>query len=134
MTTRKASPKKDSREYIEANRSRDDNPHVRIPQRESYPSDLTTRQWREIDIVIPSDRIRGRKRDTSIRELINAMNYRWMTGCSWRMLPHDLPPWPTVYTYFRRWLKDGTLKQIRDILLEATNKKPNDDDDLPESV
>jgi hypothetical protein len=42
--------------------------------------------------------------------------YILRSGCSWRMLPHDLPPWKTVYHYFRKWRKDGTFQQINDSL------------------
>jgi|GEM_PF-3330138 len=97
--------------------SLDNDPDVRIPQRETYPNDLSDRQWSRVETVIPVDLRRGRKRKTAMREIVNTMNYRWSTGCSWRMLPHDLPPWSTIYTYFRHWLKDGTLKQIRGILM-----------------
>lgn len=118
----------ETRDCSTEGRSIGNNPYVKIPQREPYPSDLTDRQWSRVETVIPIDRRLGRKRKTAMREIVNTMNYRWSTGCSWRMLPHDLPPWPTVYTYFRRWLKDGTLKQIRDILLKPANKKKEDDE------
>lgn len=86
-------------------------------QRQSYPSDISDAQWRAIAALIPPDRDRGRHRSTDIRDIVNSINYRWSTGCVWRMLPHDFPPWGTVYTYFRRWQRDGTLKELRDALL-----------------
>lgn len=61
---------------------------------------------------------RGRPRIVSMREVVNAMNYRWRTGCTWRMLPHDFPAWATVYAYFRQWRRDGRLPEIRALLLE----------------
>lgn len=85
--------------------------------RAAYPSDISDRQWREIKPLMPPERERGRRRGTDLREVINGLNYRWATGCVWRMLPHDLPPWATVYTYYRRWQLDGTLREIRDVLL-----------------
>jgi len=87
--------------------------------RRSYPSDITDAQWECIAPLIstPVNSKRGRKRETDLREVINAINYRWSTGCVWRMLPHDLPSWNTIYTYFHRWEQDGTLKKLRDILL-----------------
>ena len=88
-------------------------------KRRSYPSDITDAQWECIAPLIstPANSKRGRKRETDLREVINAINYRWSTGCVWRMLPHDLPSWNTIYTYFHRWEQDGTLKKLRDILL-----------------
>jgi putative transposase len=50
--------------------------------------------------------------------VVNAVNYRWTTGCAWRMLPHDFPPWETVYTYFRDWRRNGTLPELRTICLQ----------------
>ena len=50
------------------------------------------------------------------REIVNAIFYVLRTGCQWRMLPHDLPPWQTVYTYFRNWRRDGTWQRIHDTL------------------
>ena len=85
--------------------------------RSPYPSDVSDKQWESISVVIPPGEERGRHRSTEMREVVNSINYRWRTGCVWRMLPHDFPPWATVYTYFRRWQRDGTLREIRDVLL-----------------
>ena len=87
--------------------------------RPRYTSDLSDNQWRTIEILIPPERDRGRHRSTDLREVVNGINYRWSTGCVWRMLPHDFPPWATVYTYFRRWQHEGTLKELRDALLSC---------------
>ena len=87
------------------------------PTRPPYPSDVDDKQWESISVVIPPEDERGRRRCTQMREVVNGINYRWRTGCVWRMLPHDFPPWATVYTYFRRWQHDGTLREIRDALL-----------------
>ena len=93
--------------------------------RSPYPSDVTDKQWDSISVVIPPEEERGRHRSTQMREVINGINYRWRTGCVWRMLPHDFPPWATVYTYFRRWQHDGTLKEIRDVLLRRRSAIAN---------
>ena len=90
--------------------------------RHPYPSDLSDAQWRSIAPTIPPERDLGRHRSTDVREIVNGINYRWSTGCVWRMLPHDFPPWGTVYTYFHRWQQDGTLKELRDALLAAPNE------------
>jgi putative transposase len=76
---------------------------------------------RSVDMNIKSyfpNRIsnKGRKRVHSYRELLNAIFYLLRSGCAWRLLPHDFPPWKTVYHYFRHWRLDGTWKRINDKL------------------
>lgn len=81
--------------------------------RKPYPTDLSDAEWQKIEPLIPkSESKRGRKRKHSIREVLNAIFYLLRAGCAWRMLPHDLPPWKTVYHYFRLWRKDGVWEQI----------------------
>ena len=88
--------------------------------RRAYPSDLTEARWRVIAALIDPPAVRGRKRKVDLREVVNAINYRWTTGCPWRMLPHDFPAWETVYAYFGRWQKQGLLRQIREVLLRRS--------------
>lgn len=90
--------------------------------REPYPSDITDGQWQRIAPAIPGEKPRGRLRDTNLRDVVNAINYRWRTGCVWRMLPHDFPPWTTVYTYFRSWQRDGTMQRIRAELIRPRRR------------
>ncbi len=54
----------------------------------------------------------------SRREIMNAIRYRTRTGCAWRLLPHDFPPWQTVYNTYRGWAKSGAVKVIHDALVE----------------
>ena len=61
---------------------------------------------------------RGRPRTVCVREVLNAINYRWRTGCTWRMLPHDFPAWATVYAYYRQWRTVGVLAELRAVLME----------------
>jgi putative transposase len=81
-----------------------------------YPSDLTDREWEYINPFIPSAKPGGRNRETDMRLTINAIFYLTRTGCSWRYLPKEYPPWQTVYGYFRAWRIDGTWEQIHDRL------------------
>jgi putative transposase len=86
----------------------------RIP----YPSDLLDREWKIIKPHLPTITTnRGRKCVHSYREILTAIFYLLRTGCAWRLLPHDFPPWKTVYHYFRLWKLDGTWKRINDILI-----------------
>lgn len=67
----------------------------------AYPSDLTDAQWRLIEKRIPAVKPGGRPRSVNIREVVNGILYLVRTGCSWRQLPHDFPPWGTVHYYYR---------------------------------
>jgi putative transposase len=81
--------------------------------RKPYPTDLSDAEWQRIAPLIPQPKTkRGRKRKHPLREILNAIFYLLRAGCAWRMLPHDLPPWQTVYHYFRQWRLDGTWENI----------------------
>ena len=87
-----------------------------MEKRQSYPSDLTDAEWAILDPLIPAVKSGGRPAEHDHREIVNAIFYVLRTGCQWRALPHDLPPWKTVYTYFRVWRLDGTWRRIHDTL------------------
>lgn len=78
----------------------------------SYPSDLTNQQWNIIKKMIPLPRSGGRPRTTSMRDIINAIFYLTRTGCAWRYLPSEFPPWRTVYDYFRLLTREGVWRKI----------------------
>ncbi len=84
--------------------------------REPYPSDLTDAQWLELAPLIPLSKPGGRPRTVDMREVINGILYVLRSGCTWRMMPHDLPPWSTAWGYFRRWRQDGAWERIHDTL------------------
>lgn len=84
--------------------------------RKPYPSDLTDAQWSLIEPLIPPEKHGGRHRSASMREVFNAIFYLLRSGCAWRALPHDLPPWGTVSHYFYRFGADGTWQRIHDTL------------------
>jgi putative transposase len=81
-----------------------------------YPSDLTDAQWAILEPLIPPARAGGRPRKTDIRRVLDGIFYLTHEGCTWRALPHDFPPWKTVYNYFDAWKRDGTWDRIIDIL------------------
>ena len=85
-------------------------------QRQRYPSDLTNAEWEIIQGMIPAELGGGRHRDTDMRAVVNGILYLLRSGCAWRMLPKDFPPWSTVHHYYRRWRKDGTVTRIHDAL------------------
>ena len=84
--------------------------------RKAYPSDLTDTQWARLAPLLPPPRPGGRPRTVDLREVVNGVLYRGREGCTWRALPHDLPPWGTVHAYFRRWRRDGTWERVHDAL------------------
>jgi len=87
-------------------------------ERNPYPSDVTDEQWCLIESHIPPEKPGGRPRSVVMREVINGILYLNRTGCSWRMLPHDLPPWGTVHYYYRRFRCEGVWPNIHDRLRE----------------
>ncbi len=90
---------------------------------QSYPSDLTFEQWAILEPLIPPAKPGGRPRSVGMREVINAIFYVDRTGCQWRALPHDFPPWSTVWSYFRMWRNDGTWERIHTALRSQVRVK-----------
>jgi putative transposase len=88
-------------------------------ERKSYPSDVNDIEWLILEPLIPPEKSGGRHRQVNMREIVNAIFYILRGGNSWRMLPHDLPPWSTVYGYFRTWRDEGIWEQMNDALREA---------------
>jgi transposase len=82
-----------------------------------YPSDLTDEEWVRIEPLLPQPERRGRKRETDLREVVNAIRYLVRSGCGWRMLPIHFPPWQTVYWWFRRLARRFLFKTIHDVAL-----------------
>jgi putative transposase len=85
-------------------------------RRSSYPSDVTDEQWAIIRPLLEEPKATGRPWKYTTREMLNAMFYLIMTGCQWRALPHDLPPWTSVYKRFRQWTDEGRIKAVQDAL------------------
>ena len=81
-----------------------------------YATDLTDSEWLILEPLIPKAKRGGRPEEYPKREIINGIRYLVRTGCAWRLLPRDFPPWATVYHYFRKWRTDGTWKSIHDRL------------------
>lgn len=84
----------------------------------NYPSDLTDAQWNLIRHLFPKAKPGGRPRTTNIREVINAVFFINRTGCAWRYLPGDFPPWKTVHRYFISFRALGIWKRVHDLLVK----------------
>lgn len=97
-------------------------------ERKPYPTDLTDAQWEILAPLLPGAKPGGRPRSVEVREVVNAILYVLRSGCPWRMLPHDLPPWQTSYKYFRNWTRDGTWERLHEALRprirEAEGRNP----------
>jgi transposase len=91
--------------------------------RRRYDTDLTDVQWELIAPMIPDARARGRPRKATSRELIDAILYFLRAGVAWRLLPHDLPPWQTVYYYLRRWQEEGVWQHVHHALVLADRER-----------
>jgi putative transposase len=81
-----------------------------------YASDLNNQEFELIEPYIAQKEGSGRKRTVNIREVLNAIFYRNRSGCQWRMLPKEFPPWNHVWYYYQMWRDDGTLEQLNSML------------------
>jgi len=85
--------------------------------RKAYPDDLDDKEWALLEPILEKiKKVKGRPLIYSRREILNAMFYLLRTGCSWRHLPHDFPPWKSVYGQFLRWKQQGVIEEIHHIL------------------
>lgn len=88
-----------------------------------YATDVTDTEFALIEPLLPPARRGGRRRGTSLREVLNALLYLLRTGCPWRMLPREFPPRSTVYGYFRRFWEEGIWSSIQMTLLLAAREQ-----------
>jgi putative transposase len=90
--------------------------------RRPYPSDLTDQEWNLLEPLLASPERRGRPPKWPARRVADAVFYLLRSGCAWRMLPREYPPWQTVYYHFRKWRLDGRLRQAHERLREAVRE------------
>lgn len=81
-----------------------------------YPTDLSDREWQILQPLLPAASKRGRPRERDWRTILNGIFYLLRSGCSWRLLPKEFGPWPTVHDYYRRWRKLGVWERIHHAL------------------
>jgi transposase len=95
---------------------------------QSYPTDLTEAQWEIIGPLLPPPKARGSPRRVNLRAVVDGILFLNRSGCQWRLLPRDFPPWQTVYGYFRRFRQAGTWERVHtklreEVRLEAGRKR-----------
>ncbi len=88
-----------------------------------YQSDLTDEEWRVIEPYLPPRSDTGRSRCWPMGEVVNAVFYVLRSGCPWRQLPTDLPPWSTVYRRFAAWRDTSLLERINHALVMADRER-----------
>ena len=94
--------------------------------RQAYPTDLNDTQWALIAPLLPQRKsIRGRPRTWTLRDIVDAILYIVRSGCSWRMMPHDLPPWQTVFGYYWQWRNTGLWEKINSVLVQKVRISQN---------
>ena len=96
-----------------------------IAMKMDYPTNLTENQWQILEKIVDPT---SRKRKNSLKEIMNALLYLIKTGCQWRMLPKDFPPYNTVYYYFRKWKNEGVFEDIMDSLRELIRRSMGRDE------
>lgn len=91
-----------------------------------YPSDLSAREWEILQPLIPAPKSGGRPRTSDMRQVCNGIYYHLRTGCQWEYLPKDFPPSSTVYSYYRKWQRQGVWArmnhQLRDQVRQQRGK------------
>lgn len=85
----------------------------------SYPSSLKDDQWAKISNLFEI----GNRAIHNKRDLVNAVLYLTKTGCQWRQIPKDFPPWPTVQSFFRRAKEKGIWEKMLKVLVEQERKR-----------
>src|SRR5246500_2045794 len=86
-----------------------------------YDTDLNDAAWAWITPYLPAARSGGRPRTTDLRAVLNAIFYLLRTGCQWRLLPCEFPPWGTVYHYFRAWQNSGVWVHLHRVFYEQAH-------------
>jgi putative transposase len=87
-----------------------------------YDTDLTDEQFALIEPYLPRPKRTGRP-PADRRAVLDAILYLVRTGCQWRLLPRDFPPWSTVHTWYRRWRRDGTWERINEALRQQVRRR-----------
>lgn len=99
-----------------------------------YPTDLTYEEWLFIPPFLPPVAKRGRKPETDLRDVLDALRYLARTGGGWRMLPNDFPPWQTMYWWFRRFVRRLLFRTLHDVTLMLDREREGREQSPPAAV
>jgi putative transposase len=102
--------------------------------RKTYPTDLSDAQWSCLLSYLPTPKAQGRPRIHSLRDVLDAIFYVLKSGCHWRLLPHDFPPWPTVYYHFRKLRLSGAWGLIYRALRSAERNRAGKNADASAAI
>jgi putative transposase len=95
--------------------------------RKAYQTDLSDAEWSYIEPHLSTPQAPGRPRLHTLREVLDAIFYILRSGCAWRLLPNDFPPWKTIHHYFRTWRIDGTWERMHSALRKRVRVRINRD-------
>lgn len=104
-------------------------PDIANPQRKPYPSDLSDAEWEILKPLLPQPKGFGHPVEVDFREILNGIFYVQRTGCQWEMMPHDLPPYSTVYGYFKKWQRKGVWQKMHDAVRHKLRQKLGREED-----
>lgn len=106
-----------------------------VTTRQSYETDLQEAELLLLEPLIPAGKTGGRRRDTSMREVLNAIFYQTRSGCAWRLLPHDFGvAWQTVYGYFQHWCRTGVWEAMNHALRQAVREQEERADEATAAI
>ncbi len=91
--------------------------------RAKYTTDVSDKEWTQLEDIVPKAKPGGRPATYTRREIINAIFYVVQTGCAWRLLPHDFPPYGIVFHYFSVWRKQGIFETMNAVLRARVREK-----------
>jgi putative transposase len=102
--------------------------------RKTYPTDLSDQEWACLKTHLPPSKQLGRLRTHTLRDIFDAIFYILRSGCPWRLLPHDFPPWSTVYYHFRKFRLSGVWHLVFKALHAAERKRVGKDPDASAAI
>src|SRR3954453_16073083 len=102
--------------------------------RKPYPTDLSDAQWTRSQSCLATPKAQGRPRTHSLRDVLDAIFYVLKSGCPWRLLPHDFPPWSTVYYHFRKFRLSGVWHLVFKALHAAERTRVGKDPDASAAI
>jgi putative transposase len=98
-------------------------PEIANPSRKPYPSDISDAEWEIFKPMLPLPKGFGHPVEVNFREILNGIFYVQRSGCQWEMMPHDLPPYSTVYSYFQKWQRKGLWQTMHDQVRQQLRTK-----------